>query len=312
MKQYLPVALTILALTGCIKENVMESSYREAIAFDDAFVSNVTRAADPSTTSGTLNAFDVWGFVKEYDGTVFEDQDVVLQNGIWSYNGTQYWVPEQTYYFAALAPMNSANITKVLAIGDAAKKGLGLITFTITDGTEDLLYSAVSVESRDINKPNNPISLQFHHLLTKVKFTFKNGFITDNVAIKVTNVRMDVPSKASVDLAADDYSKGWYLVGNETINMNFGDVEIIRSTKREEAANERLIIPTGPQQRYDVTFDIEILVGNVSAYKISKTSAIAGVILEMGKAYNFTTEINPDNLEFSSIVFDVVQVDKWI
>lgn len=312
MKQYLQVALFILALTGCIKENVVESPSQEAITFDDAFVCNATRAADPSTTAATLTAFDVWGFVKEYDGTVFVDQDVEFQDGMWVYSGTQYWVPEQTYYFAALAPMNSPNIKEELATGEAAKKGLGTITFTNTDGTEDLLYSAVSVKSGGINDINNPISLQFNHLLTKVKFTFRNGFITDNVAVKVTNVRMDVPSKASIDLARDDYSKGWDLIGSETINLNFGDVDTINSTKRNEAANERLIIPTGPQQRYTVTFDIEILIGNVSAYNISKTSAIAGVALEMGKAYNFTTEINPDNLEFSSIVFDVVQVDKWI
>ena len=312
MKQYLLVVLSILALTGCMKENVVESPCGDAIAFDNAFVTNATRATDPSTTSASLMAFDVWGFIKEYDGTVFVDQDVQFMDGKWTYNGTQYWVPGQTYYFAALAPMNSANITEDLATGEAAKKGLGTITFTNTDGTEDLLYSAVSVRSGDINDINNPVSLQFHHLLTKVKFTFKNGFITDNVAVKVTNVRMDVPSKASIDLARDDYAKGWDIIGSDTINMNFGDVEIIKSTKHNEAANERLIIPTGPQQRYTVTFDIEILIGNVSAYKISKTSAIAGVTLEMGRAYNFTTEINPENLEFSSIVFDVVQIDKWL
>jgi hypothetical protein len=290
----------------------MDSPAYEAITFEDAFVCNATRAADPSTTAATLGAFDVWGFLNEHDGTVFSDQDVIFEYGKWSYIGTQYWVPGQTYYFSALAPMNSANIKENLATGDAAKKGLGTITFTNTDGTEDLLYSSLSVKSKDIHEVNTPVTLQFKHLLSKLKFTFRNGFVTDNVSIKVTNVRMDVPSKASIDLAQDDYSKDWIIIGDGVLNLDFGDVETIRNNKGAEAANERLTIPTDRKHKYTITFDIEVFIGDLSVYKISKESSITGVALEMGKAYNFITEINPENLEFNAIVFDVVQVDKWI
>ena len=57
----------------------METPQGGAITFENAFVDNATRtAADPSTTTDKLTAFDVWGFVKEYDGTVFVDQDVTV------------------------------------------------------------------------------------------------------------------------------------------------------------------------------------------------------------------------------------------
>ena len=290
----------------------MDTPQGGAITFESAFVDNATRAAvDPSTTTGKLTAFDVWGFVKAYDGTVFDDKDVTLTGSTWGYEGTQFWAPNQPYYFAALAPMNSANLDHELATGDAAKLGLGTLTFTNVNGTEDVLYATAHMTSKGLNTPNDPVKFQFKHLLSKVKFTFKNGFTTDNASIKVTNINMTAPAEASINVAQADYSKAWNLE-NETVTLAFGDVKKLTAGEDAECADERLTIPATASYKYNVTFDVELFIGAQSVYTVSKSSTVTGVELEMGKAYNFTAEINPDNLEFDAITFDIIEVNDWV
>ena len=312
MKKLLILGVAALGFAACVQENVVETPLGDAITFENAFIDNATKAAvDPSTTTSSLTEFDAWGFVKEYDGTVFVDQDVTLNNGVWGYQGTQFWAPNQPYYFAALAPMNSANLDHELATGDAAKLGLGTLTFTNVDGTEDVLYAATQMTSKAINQPNDPVSFQFKHLLSKVKFTFKNGFITDNASIKVTNIKMTAPAKASINVAQADYSKAWALE-NQTVTLAFGDVEQLTFGQNAECADERLTIPAAATYEYTVTFDVELFMGAQSVYNVSKTSKVTGEELEMGKAYNFSAEINPDNLELDAITFDVIEVEDWV
>ena len=311
MKKLFFLGVAALSLAACVQEQVVDTPMGGAITFESAFVDNATRAAaDPSTTTGTLTAFDVWGFVKEYDGTVFVDQDVTLNGGNWGYEGTQFWAPNQPYYFAALAPMNSETLGHELATGEAAKLGLGTLTFTNVDGTEDVLYAATQVTSKGLNQPNDAVKFQFRHLLSKVKFTFKNGFVTNNASIQVTNIKMTAPAKASIDVAQADYAKAWVLE-NQPVTLAFGDVEKLAYGQNAESADERLTIPASSSYVYTVTFDVELFMGAQSVYTVSKTSTVTGVELEMGKAYNFSAEINPENLELDVITFDVIEVEDW-
>ena len=320
MKKLFVLALAAFAMVACVNEEVTELPQGDAIAFESAFIDNATRVAeDPSTTTETLDGFNVWGFVKECDGVIFNGTEVKKTNGIWGYEGTQYWAPNQPYYFAALAPTNGkwslADADK--ATGEDAKLGLGLIAFTNENGTEDLLYAKSMKQSAGLNEPNGAVKFQFQHLLSKVKFTFKNGFPTETASIVVSNVKMAVPSLGAIDLAQADYTKGWSCaVGNSTVALEFGNVEKLAYTQSAEAAYERFTIPATDVDDifggYIITFDIDLYMGAQKVYTVSKTSKVAGYELEMGKAYNFTAEINPDNLELEEIVFDVHAVDGWV
>ena len=320
MKKILVSALAAMSLVACMQEEIVTMSQSDAITFQGAYVENATRAAaDPSTTTASISAFDVWAFMNESDGTVLVDEDVQKAGGTWGYANTQYWTPLNKYYFAALAPMNSANVTETIASGEAAKLGLGTIAFTNVDGSEDLLYAATMVETpryEDL-KLNNmpPVKFEFSHLLSKVKFTFANTFRTENAYIVVRDIQMVAPKAGTIDLAVEnwwDNDQDWVL-GTETVDLAFGDVAKLGMGERDECATERLTIPAEADQVYNITFKVDLYMGEQLAYTFDKTSTVTGVALEMGKAYNFKAEINADNFELPEIEFDVTvkEWDQW-
>ena len=318
MKKIFVAALAVLSLAACSNDEILDAPRSAAIKFDNAFVENATRAAaDPSTNGNSINNFDVWAFVNESDGTVFNGENVTKQgNGTWSYENTQYWAPENFYYFAALSPMDCANVTSVAhARGAEAKLGLGEITFVNENGGVDLLYAKKVVETDDdINVVPDAVKLQFQHLLSKVKFTFTNGFTTDNVSIKVSDIKMTAPKSATINLAQADYAKAWAL-GSEAVELAFGDVETLYTadgSNSAECAQERLTIPADSTQVYTITFNVKVYNGVQEVMSVDKTSTVSNFALEMGNAYNFTAEVNPDNLNMSDIEFDVEQdVEGW-
>ena len=314
MKKLFVVALAALGMVACVNEDVVETPKSDVIAFA-GLVDNATRAAvDPSTTKDNLTAFDVWAFMNEFDGTVFENEDVKLVGEAWDYTNIQYWTPLNKYYFAALAPMNSANVKNlVLATDDAAKLGLGEFDFTNVDGSEDLIYAKKMVETPEMSvllaQGMPAVKLQFQHLLSKVKFTFENGFTTNNAYVEVNDIKMTAPKAAHIDLAVADYSKGWVLDGtNET--YEFGDVAKLAKGAKDECTDERLSIPASADYVYEISFEVVLYMGNQEAYRVTKTSSLAGVEFEMGKAYNLVAAITPENLELKEIEF-AVDVDAW-
>ena len=319
MKRFLICALAALGMVACVSEDVVQLPKSEAISFADAFIGNSTRAEvaeDPSTTKANLEAFDVWAYMTSLNGTVLVDEDLTLTGqGTWYYENTQYWVPNRNYFFAALAPMNSANweLDASKAVFDG---GAGEVTFENIDGSEDLIYATASVTTPDkqtlLNEEMESVKFQFQHLLSKVKFTFHNGFKTDNARLVIENVKMTAPAKGSIDLGT---GYDWVLdssVAPLTLNFgNVGELSTKTNVNKLECDDERLTIPANEEYVYNIEFDVTLYYGTEEAYSVHKKSTVTGVALEMGHAYNFFTEINPQNLELREIVFEVQDVDQW-
>lgn len=329
-------ALAIAAMVACSKDEVVRTPALSPILFKGAFVENATRAdkaTDPSTTTNSTNAitgFDVWGFMDEASGVVFTSEDVTgSKDAGWSYVNTQYWTIAHDYYFYALAPMNSKNVTVDVEDDDAeAKLGLGTVGFTNVDGTEDLLYAEADpakTTTKGTDGANLPaVELSFNHLLSKVKFTFTNGFANNNISIKITNLKMTAPKAGSIDLTtATPDELSWTLTAGQenatTLAFNSGTetTELTGTVKVQECENERLTIPAGAEQVYEISFDVEMYNGDVKALSGTKTATVKGVALEIGKAYNFTTTLNASNITDSAdedlypIEFTVVEVVDW-
>ena len=319
MKKLFVALLAVAGLTACFNEEVVNvADQRTPIAFD-TFVENATRAAvDPSTTTESLTGFKVWGFMNEVEGVVFEGEEVTGSQGNFTYNNIAYWLPGNTYYFAALAPIGGKwelDTTK------AGKLGAGVVSFTNVDGTEDLIYAA-NVEEAPVKLGEaKTVNFTFSHLLSKVKFTFTNGFTNPNMYIDVKNVRIvNAPKAGSINLAVEnwwDNNDDWKLT-QDKVELAFGDAcDKTAMGKTQVAANERLTIPASAEYKYEVMFDVVLYMGDVVAYEGTKTSYVQGVALEMGKAYNFTATLNGSNFteegeELMPIVFDVAEVKDWV
>lgn len=334
MKKLFVCALAVGLFTACSQDETISQQSPMQISFNGAFVENATRAdvaTDPSTTTTSITAFDVWGFMDTPNGVIFESENVTGTQGNFSYVNTQYWVANHDYYFAALAPMDSKNVTVDVDKSKGADKyGLGTVHFTITDGSEDLLYAATTRELKD-EIDDSPVKFVFNHLLSKVKFTFKNGFTNDNMKIKVTNIKMTVPvGPGTINLNQADWwtENHWILERPESqfTALAFGDAgEIIAASKEQESADERLIFPTSVKNTleggtswdgYSITFTVELYNGEVLAGTYNHTTALSGVDFKIGKAYDLIAELNATNIdpsgtELSPIVFDVQEVKKW-
>ena len=321
MKKLLVSVLAIAGLVACTQETTLVQKGNAPMEFGGVFVENATRAntaVDPSTTTESIKGFDVWGFMDSPEGVVFEDENVTGEQGKFTYDNTQYWIPGHTYYFAALAPMDSANWD--LNTANAGKLGAGVVTFENINGTEDLLYAAEAVSTEGLEVGQAPedgvVKFQFSHLLSKVKFSFTNGFDNNNAYIDVKNVKMVAPSKATIDLAVENWwdNDDWKLVDAVPVTLEFGDA-CAKTAKgvQQVTDNERLTIPA--EQTYKVTFDVALYFGDVLAFTKTLESDVK-VSLEMGKAYNFKATLDETNIagedgQLKPIVFDVEEVKEW-
>ena len=313
MKKLFVSVLAILGLVACAKDDVVSvQDSRNPIGFD-TYVENVTRVG---YNNDNLDGFYVWAFLNELvavDGDVCKgfllnaEEVRKAQNGGYTYDHTQYWIPNNTYYFYALAPIegNDDDTTLIPAVGDDAKKGLGEVGFTNVDGTKDLIYATYTVANASSSQ--GAVELEFKHLLSKVKFSFQNGFADPNYTFTVSGITMTAPESASIDLTADEYAWDNHV---GTTDLAFGNTVTAEVGGNAVSSTDLLTIPAGEGQVYNVTFDVKLYVGGIHVYTYRKTASISGITLEIGKAYNFAAVINPDSLQLDEIIFDAT-VDGW-
>lgn len=317
MKKILLSAFAIFAMMACNNEEPVRLQEQSLITFEDSFVEAKTRATDPSITTESIDAFDVWGFINQPSGLVFNAERVTKSDKGWGYTNLQYWMPEKPYYFHAVAPVDDANI--VVDTKEMNTDGLGTISFTNVDGTTDLLYASkhVATGSDVLNNPPAPVELKFMHLLSKIKFTFTNGFPTNNTSLMVTDIKItNAPAKGSVAVNKDRKYFAWELVQGETTELAFGDVNggvALASLASDECAAERLTIPADANRTYTITFTLELFYGDQSAGVSEKTVTLENQEFAIGKNYNITATINHENFYDEALkpIEFTVEVKDW-
>lgn len=317
MKKIFFTLLCAVAVCSCATDEIAVSNDLP-ISFKNAFVdSQVIRSkvTDPSITSTSIAQFMVWGFMDATGAVIFDGELVEKKDGQWTYEDTQYWTPDHTYYFGALAPVENCNWEMNSA--NANEYGVGVLTFANVDGTEDLLYASKSVITPDLaglhSEGMDPVMLNFSHLLSKVKFTFTNGFVRDNITMKVSEIKMTVPKDATIDLAVENWwdNDDWKITGSETSVLDFADVPVLEAAGSASTVNERLTIPADKNASYEISFKVNLYIGDQPAMEVVKTATLTGVAFNMGRSYNIKTDLNPDNLGLHPIEFEV-EVNEWI
>ncbi len=341
MKKTLLLVAAAVALVACSNEETVRQSAREAIGFDNAFVENSTRSVnDPSWSNTNLfGDFAVYGYVE--DASLFDNVQVSgsALNGDWTYTNTQYWIAGAKYNFAAVAPYanGAAGVFSVAANGDDYV-GTTVLPFT-NNGTNDVLY-AQNAQVVGATNNNAKVAFTFRHILSKVKFSFENGYNASTATIKVYDVKIEnayETATATLGVSSTDWAD---QAG--TLALEFGnasDAEATTDVKVSavvayaygatyESLNERFLIPgTAPSvtykdktnadvtvNAYKVTFKVDLLVNN-TLVKTYDHTAYAKFAPEAGNSYDIKTVINAENIdpanEQEPIEFTVTTIGDW-
>ena len=314
MKKLFIAIVAIAAAAACSNVETV-SLNQEAIAFDNAFVNNSTRIVDPSLTTETLktNGFGVYGFVTNGSATapIFTDEHVTWNNTntVWEHPTVQYWIADATYNFAAIAPYGAyADVT-------AATTGLSL-QFT-NDGTTDLIY-AQSDAIVGQTTGNTAVAFDFKHVLSKVKFTFKNAYQATNSHIAVKNIVItDADEVATVALSktTDGVSAAWTNANDKALTLAFGDAGVIEQTATNgaECANELFLIPSA-ERTYNVTYVVELYIDGTKIDTYTHTATVK-FAPAAGCCYNVAATITHKNLDpeqaQEAIEFTVTNIGGW-
>lgn len=345
-KTLLLVAAAAVALVACSNEETVRQSAPEAIGFDNAFVENSTRSVnDPSWSNTNLfSNFAVYGYVE--NAPLFDNVQVSgsALNGEWTYTNTQYWIAGAKYNFAAIAPYANGDEGVFSVAADANNNYVGTTVLPFTNnGTNDVLY-AQNAQVVGATDNNAKVAFTFRHILSKVKFSFENGYNASTATIKVYDVKIENAYKtATATLGVN--STDWASQNDGTLVLDFGNASDNEATDAKESAevaydfgkvyeslNERFLIPgTAPEvsyqvkdaeghtsnvteNAYKVTFKVDLLVNNTRVTTYNHT-AYANFAPEAGNAYDIKTVINAANIDPENtqepIEFTVTEIGEW-
>ena len=296
-----------LSLGSCSSDETIDAIQGEAITFGNAFVENSTRATDPSYGAAkALEQFNVWGTVTGNTGNTVNifngatvSRDGKEYGDPWTCSQTQYWIPDATYKFMAIAH-------GTVASSDANKMPL-TISYT-ADGETDLLLGELTSNGIKTVKTNgsaesgeNPVAFTMSHLLSKAVFTFTN---TDaSATLTVSDIKMaGLNQKGTYTISGEN--KGWTsnTPYGETPLAFGGDVTIGTGEDNTGTSQyERLIIPG----TYNITITFTVS-DNKGGKPQNMKATIENHTFAIGNSYNFTADIK-SGLKY--IIFTITSSD---
>ena len=320
MKKYLYIAIAAATLASCSQDEVMEVAEKEAITFGNVFVGKSTRAAEDPGYSGTadLTSFQVWGAINAANNTpvaIFADDAIggtVGQGSVWENTDKskqQYWIYGATYNFAAVVNTDLKDGKSDVTLGT------NLLPQTINytaDGTKDLLYAEAKNIVRQATDTEKKVSMNFSHLLSKVKFTAVNTTTDTDYTFNIKNLTItNSPAKGTyyVQKVSDDKPAGKWDITNPNGTTTIGDIDAVVYGSKDafECEEEKFLIPADfTSTKLNISYTLEwVYAGNVITS--TPVTATASVDLKAGYAYNFqiSTALN------APIQFTVTQDPSW-
>ena len=313
MKKILFALCAVATFASCSKSEVLNLN-QEAIDFGTAFVDNGTRATDEFTIeTHELFDFKVWATTQRPEqGGVAQPITPILNEVVvcrpdlasnWVYPTayTQYWIPGNTYQFAAAKNYGAVR----LADGVPAEFDYDATTQL------DLLYAADTRVGQEAGA-NAKVAFTFDHLLSKAYFTVDTNQMSGdnaNYTYRVTNICINNAVKAATyDVAAGT----WAGTANySTIDpLSFNNV----NTATKLAANgvytsdyARLLVPA-TYADLNITCTIETLYGDAVIDVQNYNKSIAQQFVK-GYVYNFMLALKDPG---QPIEFTVTRVNEWI
>lgn len=168
-----------------------------------------------------------------------------------------------------------------------------------------MLYSKATDVTTPATIASQPaaVGFNFNHLLSRVKFTFVNGFPTNAVAtISVKDVNIsNAYKKGTITPAATDAV--WNATDN-TLSVDFVNVNAtnIEAGNVEGETEHMYLIPVASPS-YEVTFTVTLdQNGATTDYEHTATITTG---MEKGKSYNFTATLTPENVDPKNTMYPI-------
>ncbi|MBR5866228.1 MAG: fimbrillin family protein [Alistipes sp.] len=312
MKKILFAAVALIAFAACTNDYVVNKDKGSAIAFDKAFVENSTRAAD--YTANNIADFGVYGFITNNsgEGKIFNNQLVTKSGDAYVYSPAQYWVGGATYSFSALVPYTDRQWAYA-----ATDSENGVISFdnAAAEANQDLLFAfAQKTTPASITSAPEAVAFTFNHLLSRVKFSFTNGFGEgQNIELKVSDVHVtDAYAEGSIALVDGVLEQAW-TPANNTLDVDFGDAGDVLGVNAKGTTEHFYLIPA-VEATYNVTFTIDIIQAGVLVDTYNRTATVT-LGMERGKSYDLqallTYQNTSDDGTLYPIEFTVNKVEDW-
>lgn len=318
------LGVAVAALSGCSQSEILEVAEGRAIGFS-SFVNNNTRAVN-EVTKDNLSQYYVFGNygndgASDWSGQAFNNE---LNTTLY------YWQPGKIYRFGAYADGNGGKIASSAVNFDAATQKLTFTNYTPED-TKDLVAAVTENQTANdhSNEKNDPVQLNFKHLLSQVKLTF-----TSTAAVTYKLTISDVRIAEAVSTCTGDYTASgvtWNTDGTTTksgyVYDFFGTEDRVISSEVSQYQSKLVIPQSGTEQLYvyfTATINGEEPSGSTNLTK--KFKAALGHTAADGDSdnnkwqpsycYNYIANVeikdivdNPDNLV--EINFKVTGVEKW-
>lgn len=324
MKKLFIAIAALAAMTSCSQDEVMEVAQKEAIAFNNGFINNATRAIDPSVTNTTVSQFNVWGTVTAEGGTattaIFENTNVTGTAGIgniWDTEVTQYWIAGAKYNFAGLI---NAGENVETGSDDLPSK----VTFTQNYENEtDLLYARSKENIVGKATGNSAVPMTFDHMLSKVGFKItNNNAASSGYTYKVTDIKITsalaTTGTATITSTSSANSFAWASQSGSYANLGFGAAVAQNATAEANAAeiaetatmysnNEHLLIPN-TYSNFKVQFTLETIVNGTTIKTDEVIERTAATVTFAAKTYYM---INIGLAVGQPIQFTVTSTETW-
>lgn len=309
------LGMAAAALSSCTNEDVVDVAQNRAIRFD-TFVNNNTRAVTEVTTEN-LSSYYLFGKYGDTEGNysvpVFDNEPS---------SAIAYWTANKYYAFGAYANGNGNKIGN--ATFDANTGKLSFLGYT-PDDEKDLVAATARVETDADVTNENAVTLQFVHMLSQVKFTFKTD-VADSYTIKISDLKF-----SAVNTADGSYTKTTETAGTIewTGKTSKGDYmyeemsDIADKNKNYTDSDVKLVIPQANTDQISVTFTATLsgpgIDGEVNkeftanlGYETGSISGTEENTWTPGYRYNYTATINADdiNSDLKEIKFTTV-VTGW-
>lgn len=272
----------------------------------------VTKAASVDLTylqkpSGQGGGFYVYGFLHQGKSTtVYMNNELVTYDNskspaVWTYDNTVYW------------PDASSQSTLSFVAYNAVSNGLSVdsngLTFTVPreiNSQVDLLATAYQENLKIADTQNNSgnVSLQFHHLLSRISFSVQTTTNTKVTINSLTfNGKMYETGTLDFDVAKNDDTPVLVESGDK-IMLSYvytnSPVEVSGATtaKQIKPNDYLMILPHIIRQGDDHTIEVNYKIGDNVSTKTAKVELQPDFEFKAGKAYEFILKVSTSTIKF--------------